>query len=619
MASGKTAPFLKAVMKVAHPAGLTLGTAVFILNSPFPKWVLMESVAFAAPRADSWTLAQQAFARLDYPNAYRYALEIIKSSPQNTEARRLAAKSAKEMQRYPECLRLMQDASLSQATTDDVGLVGECAALSQYTSWSLGFLQQNVNVSANHDIASFWLGRYFYRRGDYPKAEKTLRDVAVLPARLEKERVFMLERTREVLRATQPQSAVEKPGDDSNSGAGSSSPAPSTKAAAARDAKKDPQSRDSFKDASSKKDLNGLSFLANAQARAGYGLFNGKSTPYGPDDQLEFESASAAAAASAIKTTPLALNDLYVDARVSALAGFATPMGSQGMQLKIGLEAIGGVTQSNNIRPFYAPLGESVRPTQAVHIPAKGWSGSGGANAEFMLNRNLGVGGFAQYQVNSPGFKYLLTKILGEGYAKLEFDEFQIKPFANYSLEMGSDSKRAGLGMQWGTDFKIARIGFFGLSSPTGYPLVRYSRYQPIGRTKSVILFTQNEGGFWELNLAPRVYINDAFNVLSWYRYVSGSKQSYVAGAKRSYVIKEGSYRLFQPSSDYNSVASDWTTELEWTPHKNFSVGVGVQMRKLVTTYAEESDLDNTQQYSVLLDKAGETYNRYFVEARIQF
>lgn len=609
-----------------------------------PKGVLLEQASAQSSKGvDSWTLAQQAYARFDYANAYRFALEALKASPQNTDARRVAAKSAREMHRYSDCLKLMNEVQAAQANLDDVGLVGECSSESSFSPWALSFLQKNTASETNRDVASYWLGCYYYARGDYPRAEKLLTNVSLLPERLDKDRVFKLGRLRDLVRATQSSTPPKKeePGarepktpvaKDPPPSAGTQSMPPVVRKSAARSRAVIGASRDG-----NVATANGWFATPSAALQSGVAIIRGKATPLGPDDQAAYEATvlrqGSTNAAGSIESKNISVDDIFADSKVSGTAGYQTAPSERGSQFKAFAEIALSATFSKIYRPFYTPLFEYAKASEAARMPSRGWSTSLSMVTDYAVNSNFGGQAFVGIGQYYPSTRE--NHAAGRaGYSlRIGFEEYDLRGGYTIEREQGKDGQVASYDEQISLDFQVGKIfGLFSFAAPPGYSLVRYSRYKPEG-SSSIITYTMLEGRYWEFNFAPRVHFTDTLSLVTWYRYVIGSNRSYVSPTKASDVRengrKTGSWFAFRPTADFESTSSDWLVEAEWTALRTppmlgvsgtplvASVAGGLMMRRVATRYVENK-LNNLNYY-VLLDRAGENTVRTFVEARVQF
>jgi len=609
-------------------------------------------VALAQPRkADAFVAAQQAFARLDYQNAYKSALEALRTTPRNLEARRIAAKSAKELARNAECLKLMQPVPVASATTDDVGLVGECGALSAYTPWSLTFLQQSTSNSNNQDAANFWLGKFYYRKGDYSRAESFLAPVTVLPARLEKERAFMLERSRDVLKAqeptpesdSEPASVSKEQGTSplpADAPPASSATAPTMGAgsrkspAASPSTTKQPvptQSAPAKQSAASRGSLRknptaGGYVETTAYGALGVGVKRGSSVYFDPpEEQKAYDDAinktgATGNATDKVNTRSDNAVEPYADAVVTVQAGFASALGSGGQQSRFGLEVRAGGTGARQKLPFYSLAGESELPQYALRSLNSGWKISVGPFAEIATNRNFSVGGKLGLSIIGPSFTGMLGSVDASGWAKLEFDAFEVRPVGRFSVLTGKDNKQGAWLQSYGIDARVTRWGVFGFGAPEDHPLLRWTSIYPKG-SENIVLFTQLEGNFLEFNLAPRLFLGEQFNLLIWYRYVSGSRRSYVSSSLVKLLEADSARgnKPFPPTASYTSASTDYALEAEWLPTKAIAAAGGVLVRKSITQYSEGEAREGSAKSADLLSSGGESWVRFFLEARASF
>jgi hypothetical protein len=596
--------------------------------------------AFAqAKRGDPVVAAQQALARLDYASAFRFALEALRADPKNLDVRRIAARSAKELQRPADCLRLMQPVQPAVATADDVGLVGDCASSSQFTPWSLSFLQQSTAQSANADMANFWLGKFYYRKGDYARADAFLGKVTVLPARLEKERQFLLERARDVLEAQQsppsPSAGTAGAGTagDASKGSGSalpSSPAPARPSPAASAASwPSAQKLTAERPAVLRRNAAAGWFKSPlAEVSVGLSVYQGKAIELDPNSQEGYDKAivsgKPAEAVPAIKERKLALTDFTVDTVFGGTFGLNSALTPGGGQSRVGLDVLVGATQSGRELPVYALRGETLPAQVSPRTAHSGWGLTLGPVVDLATNRNFSLGAKALYGVSGPSFGSPLGRLEGSAYARIEFDQADVRSGGRFGWWLGSDNKQGAQIMSFDFDARVGRLGLFGFGAPEGYPLFRYSRLVPTG-SSAVSLFTQLEGDFYELNLAPRLFLGEQIAALFWYRYVSGSRQSFlgktVADAVEAQGKAQGKWDPPRPTAEYTSASQDFTFELEWWPLKWLSGAGGVLVRKSVTQYSDKTTLVSqggidSFSYAGLLDRGGESWSRYFVEAR---
>lgn len=602
-------------------------------------WISSPALA-QTRRADPVVAAQQAMARLDYAQAYRFALEALRSDPKNLEVRRIAARSAKEMQRPSDCLRLMQPVPASAANIDDVGLVGDCASSSQFTSWSLAFLQQSTLQTANADMANFWLGKFYYRRGDYARADGFLAKVTVLPARLEKDRQFMIERSREVLKAQRAQTSTTDGNPSGDSPRDSSRPEQrDVTRALPRDSSA--EGRPPAAGAATSQTLSAARKVALrhsspegtfvrpvAEARAGFGLYKGTITNLSPEAQEGYDKAIVSGkpeqAVPAIKEQRADLNDVSVDAVVGGAFGFQSALSPGGGQWRIGVDVRVGATQSGRELPVYALLGDSLPAQYSVRTPHGGWGLSIAPLMDLATNRNFSLGAKVLVGTSAARRASRLARTEGSGYARVEFDQIDVRTGGSFGWLLGSDNKQGAQVMSFDFDGRVVRYRLLGFGAPEGYPLFRYSRLVPTG-SNAVSLFTQLEGDFLELNIAPRVFVGEQFSALFWYRYVAASRQSFVGknlfDAVEAQGKSKGNWDPPRPTAEYTSASQDVVFEIEWWPQSWVSSAAGVLVRKSVTQYNDKTTLVSPNgidsfSYAGLLDRAGESWSRYFIEVR---
>ena len=592
-----------------------------------------------ADSGDKWILAQQAFARFDYTSALKFAVETLAGNPQNSDARRIAAKSAKELRKPGDCLKLMSDAPLANIVSDDMNIVGECASLSNFSPWALNFLQRNSASDNNKDSANYWLGWYYYSRGDYPKAEKLLSNIALLPERFEKDRQFKLGRIRDITRASasgstqpppiQPQQIPQKKSDETSL---------STQKTPRRTPVNKPVTQ---------RDHNlitpGWFALTLGGGEIGVAVARGKAIKIGPNDQLDYETelnkpgGTFASASPAVKSSVTSVDDLFADVKISEQIGYLTNASDKGIQTKIALDLGVAATQSKNYSVFYIPLAENSRASESARQASKGWGALSNLNLDLALNHNFSLLSKAGYGIYTPALSDAQSVLRLDVGAKLNFDEYEIKGAYRVEKENGKDNLTAGYNAQYSFDLSISRLSFFSFFAPPGYSLFRYTKSQPVESTakasSSIVLYEMHEGYFWEMNFAPRVNIGDALSFMTWYRYVSGTNRSYVSGktatAVRDAAQKTGSYRTFRPSAEFESVSSDLTLEANWNFLKSsflnpnvflMDLSTGIVLTRKSTRYIESKIPSiNGLPYSALIDKGAENSTRYYGSLRFHF
>ncbi len=594
---------------------------------------------------DKWNLAQQAFARFDYTFALRYATETLAGNPQNSDARRIAAKSAKELRKAGDCLKLMSDAPIANIISDDMNIVGECASLSSFSPWALNFLQKNSASDNNRDSANYWLGWYFYSRGDYPRAEKLLSNIALLPERLEKDRQFKLGRIRDITRAAAPPQAQPSQ---------STQPLPilpqqlpfknldETASSSQKTSRRTPVNKPA-----TQRDHNLISpgwfALTLGGGEIGIAIARGRAINIGPNEQLDYETelnkpgGTFASASPAVKSVVVSVDDLFADVKIAEQVGYLTSASDKGIQTKIALDLGVAATQSKNYSSFYIPLDENPRASESARQASKGWGALSNINLDLALNHNFSLLSKAGYGIYTPALSDAQSVLRLDLGAKLNFDEYEIKGAYRVEKENGKDNLTAGYNAQYSFDLAVSRLSFFSFFAPPGYSLFRYTKSQPVESaakaSSSIILYEMHEGYFWEMNIAPRVNVGESLSFMTWYRYVSGTNRSYVSAktttAVRDAAQKTGSYRTFRPSAEFESVSSDLTLEANWNFLKSsflnsnvflMDLSTGFVLTRKATRYIESKISSiNGLPYSALIDKGAENTTKYYGSLRFHF
>ena len=605
--------------------------------------------AFAQKKSDPHVAAAQAISKFDYQNAYKLAMEGLKSQPQNLETRRIAAKSAKELQKPGDCLRVMSVfASASSAVKlEDVQLIGECGSGAEFPAWTLSFLssQANNNSNANtKDAASYWLGKYHYRRSDYTKALEFLTSVNLLPARLEKDRQFMMERSKEVVAslAKETQTAEERPPQPTRAQTAQRLPAPprtssqnSETPSALRQnqgpaAGADPSSNAGF---SSPEPQNGWVVRTSVFADLEVFTQRGSSVLIGAGQQKPYEvqlnTPRPGDAVGKIETTEykgmefngqgLVKFGTYYLWNPSPLDAKTTP---NHWAFKTQLSASQASLTSVFGESLYADPGQSQHPSQSPHQTQKGWSIGLGSELFLRPLKNLKIEVDSTPALASPSWKGTTALFPGSLKLSVKMGLAEVALKTKGTLLFGKNKQVGAWSSETSVDVGLQKVGFLSIRNEPDYPLFRWTRIRPKG-SDLVVQYTTMEGDFYEFNFTPRFHLTDILEVAFWYRYTTSTKQSYVGSADKESIENQGnnsgSWELFRPTAEYTAASNDYALIAKWELKKNISLLAKAVVRKSISQYYEAKDGVENLNYAGLLDRAGDDWTRFSIGAKLEF
>jgi tetratricopeptide (TPR) repeat protein len=566
------------------------GLLALLVTCAFSVEIFAQSAAPIPQGTEPLVQAQAFFARLDFQNTYKYALEALRKDGQNIEARRLAAKAAKELEKYPDCIRLVAGIPQGQIRSEDVGLLGDCSADAPASPSLLNFFQQNLQVPDNRDMASYWLGRNLYRKGDYTKAESYLKRSVALPERLEKERTFMLDRIRDVKGASKPPMPVQTPNKPPLKNPNSNAQSGTTKG----------------------DEPAGFFFRPSATGSLISGSTQNRRVPLEPGTQDAYELNSEA---ELIKNSSTNKADVGASLRAEADLGFRSAKTAKGAMTRIGIEVGADAAAGATEQRFYLSQDQGVRPVDFIPLTRKGWSVGVRPFLLYDVNSNFSLEGGAGFNLMSTNFKRNYSNVLGEVLLKIGFDNIVISGGYMYEAIAAKDGRRGSVGFQWKSDFRIGQTGFLSLESPQGYELLKFSRYGTQD-SEDVVFLTQAEGSFWEINLAPRVHFSDSLSFLTWIRYVYATSRSFVSGVTAR-IVEDQKKLLFRPNAEFSSSSTETTLALEWDPMEALTLSAGSYIRRFSTTYTEDEITD--VKFKPLLDSATDNATSFFGSVHFRF
>lgn len=602
--------------------------------------LLYSPVAVAQKKArssgsENWILAQQAFTRLDYTNAYKYASETLKREPQNHEARRIASKAAKELERYSDCLRIMGGLPVTSVTADDVNLVGECSSASSYTPWTLNFLKQNSGIVANRDMANFWLGRYHYKRSEYTRAQQLLSPIVVLPARLEKDRLFMLSRIKEVLKASETAAPAAVPTAVATQTPffqptpvpivilpvpppyvpyqPPPPPMPRPHTEALNTAPEEPSNF-----------LSGINFYARGILYSSQGI----EMPLDPDSG-EARSYDELAQGDG---SNLDINDVKITEPENAQIGEFSTIGYLGYRFgdassffsDLTLNAGLGLTARNyreNVKAvFYTLPGDFREPHVFLYGEERGFGMFVEPSLMLHFTKDYGIGGFARFAKNFPDFKSkgisLEQKFGGRGVANYEM--FHAQAGLTYTRFLESDGIEVFSGSDYWADFSTDKIWYLSLRAPKDTPLFRYSfRTQKDVLTKYAVEYTTSDGTFLALNIVPRFHFQNAINAFAWLRYAKGYNRKFVSPSLNAQVKSVPMASAFRETALYNTTLNEWIGGVEWPFQNKLTVTGGLSFRNFTGSYVDggTDPRDNKpQRFQALLSRPLVSRTLFFLD-----
>lgn len=592
--------------------------------------------------SESWIQAQQAFARLEYPAAFRYANDALRRDPGNIEARRVAAKSAKELEKYSDCLRIMGAMPVAKVTPDDVSLVGECSAASNYSPWTLNFLKQNAAIVANRDMANYWLGRYYYKKGDYAKANSFLANIVVLPARLEKDRTFMLSRIKDVLKSqstTNVQPATPSMGSQAVPQPAPPQPPPvvlplpqpppypsnvpevfATPRPSHAEKEREPRER-----SREKKDVatngrsgyyNEASFLGRVTVTASQG-----SDVLDTENQRKYDelSASGGEVKDEDFVNKLNKNSQLGEARLGGALGYRFGS-SDSRYFDLGVSGGLGMTASYyRGAGFYDIPFEMPQPNTSLLQQNRGF----GAYVEPILTwfpiKYTGVSGSIRFNRSWPSFSTEKGALTEQRYSvglMGRIDPVAVDSGFTY-LRLADRSGNLGLaGTDLWANVETKKIWYFSLRSFRGYPLVRYSVRQPLSTdVPAMAYYMQLQGSYLELNIVPRIHIQDNISIPIWYHSRSSNRRSYVRPGLFEHVNAVGHSAPFAPSAEFRDSLTEWVSGVDFAFQDVFSVFGGVSLRKHTSQYLPSAEVEpNSARFSRLLTGSLEDRTIFFVD-----
>jgi hypothetical protein len=576
--------------------------------------------------------AQNLFLRTDYEGALKGSLVVLKKAPQNMEAKRLAAKSYRELKRFKECLRMTQSIPPQPSLNEDVILVGDCNQ--QEAAWTLSFFQSSSAHNASRDSALFFIGKYYYKQGDYQRSSKHLLESTVLPARLDKERTFMLERIKDVTQSAQAAQPVPAPTPNPTPEPMTPHPNNSRPNSPTGDGKnegKKTEGRDTRdNDSSSHSAEAPHQYLFDSAKNISLSLFAGgasefgKETPIKRGSQVNYEitverPSNANVPTNAfrtIKTTqsttlyPLVRTELALRLgnnkfERNQLMGFGVELSAKGEYAKRTQEyVLPNISHSyhGNLLPYRHGV---FKLTPAFGIQP---------NKSFLISASVPVGFATTFSKYSLSESPTIAGALSAG-------AFRIHGDYQYSFLQGGDFKPGAHTSCYGLKLGFEKTEFL-FSHKDIMHAFRFCQIRPDG-SKNVVEFTELEGDFIEVNLFPQLKITNQFSLLGYFHYSNGSLGSYVSTSQAKRVEVRGKdtkkYTPFRPSSGITTSSLESSLGGKWQPNSMLSLVGKAGYRSFDTVYSEVASGGNDEAilYADLLD-AG-MLKKLFVGLGLQF
>lgn len=577
----------------------------------------------SASKNDSWVAAQQAFARLDYQTAYRLSQEIVSRNPRHFEARRMAAKSARELEKHGECLNLASGLPPASVTNDDVGLVGECAWSSQFPAWVLTFLQQNMTVVEHRDMAQYWLGKYHYRRSEYTKADGYLTPIAALPARLEKDRQFMLSRIYELgiqgSSSAHPANANTQP---------SISPTPNSA--------NQPVRRDVPFYQGLASSTEGWFLAPDLRVRSYFAASQGKDVPIDAAHQVEYEQKLKSAptdgdAAEQVleKSDNPSLNRFGALLNLGVSVGYRTAALETNQFVQGAIVVNAGVNGANWNDGYFTFANDMPYAQQPLWVANKGYGIRGGLALDASLNKNFSAGAKATISRVFPAFKSQAIAFVQDysGEARFQSKYVNVRAGGGYK-RIASKHGRTMLVVYDGyADVEATTPFYVGFRNFERYPLFRYSLQSSLtNQTNEILFFSQMGGSFLEFNVTPRAQLNAASSLFLWFRVVSESALTYYSPEKAATAEKLeldfGSDHLLRPSATYKATRTEMSVGYEWQQQSRLNIISGLTLSTRKSTFQSGDDdaasENERDKFKKLLTRTLEDYMTFFLECSLK-
>jgi hypothetical protein len=572
--------------------------------------------------------AQNDFAKLDYASAYKSAEFVLAKQPANVEARRIAAKSARELEKYSECLKLSQEVPFARMDFEDVGLVGECSVRSVYTGQAHSILQRQLKSALNRDIAAYWMGTQLFLKNEFRSAEKLFSVVQVLPDRLEKERQKMLERIRAVLVAAVATPAPKPVATPAPKPVATPAPKPVatpaptvppvspviavTAASGSNGAPDSPEGK-----------IGQYAFLQGAFHL--HTEFSSMSNNVSLDafTQTEFENGFSE---SSIKR--VSESGFDAGGTISLRAGLGSRNRAGENSKWNALAAVEfDASMSNRSTWIYQPNSRLKYPLGSVGTVSRGVEIGLVPGLQIAFGDHFDVEVGARGKFNAPETnrnRFLLdfhsSAALKSGYARLETQYIYEQYFVEKNAVFSGHNALA--------DFRFEKFGILSLGAPPGYSLVRFARYTALPSTQAV-RFVVMEGDFWEINIAPRLRLTSDLEAVAWYHWVGGTRRQfwsakdlkfYYGVSKLDNIAYDSA--LYQPTAVYNSVSREVVAGLQWNGPSHLFVFGGAGWRQTSASFQNFEPLDMAvrtaagnapERYEPLINSAGGTTLRVFV------
>jgi hypothetical protein len=582
--------------------------------------------------------AEQAFASLDYATAFRAGQQVLSENPKNLAMRRLTASSALQLKKFSDCLKLMAVLTPKESSADDLHLLGECSqGNGSFTTQTIRSFEQSRNAPEKTDAASYWLGVAAYRDGNFVASKRYLDSVAILPARFDEQKKFMLERIADLLRANSPAPNTPKPTATPAvpSAVSDSPPRPNGERSDKAERGERLPERARLDLIPRKKAENGgfSNFEGDAKLGVAAGVLD--RVGIGIDEQKAFDKEVETAVrekrevkVSTIQERTGVLFTPLVSLNGKVNTGFRSDdfVGDRGTEYGLGVAFSGSYTtvQSN----FYAVQDTRMHPAASVAFPSPG--------------AGIRVSGHIDNRPN-PFFRFWLEVFADRLATKFDNQFGQLGAQGRFSLQtrtayfavggfwsllQGSDM---GIGGHWNgfeLDAGLSNLGYFGLRAPLGHSLLSYQVSSPIpsSRTTGVFQIVSLEGTYFEVNLAPSIIFSPYFRAMLWYRFVYGRERTYVSSVTKAAQLKKDDLQPAERDSQFDSSLSDFSAAVEYTPWEWGGIlgGVTASFYRTIYNLAEvppnpSANSTSPYLYQPLLDRGKQNFTLGFVSIYTRF
>jgi tetratricopeptide (TPR) repeat protein len=573
--------------------------------------------------ASELVVGQALFLKADFEGSLKIALDVLKKNSYNSDAKRLAAKSYREVKKFKECLRFAQSIPPQPSNNEDVILVGDCNA--QEAAWTVVFFQSASIYPASRDSALFFMGRYYYKQGDYQKSLKNLQESSVLPSRLDKERRFMLERIKEVsqtLPQTSPPQVSQNIPTQNAEANNNQKPEETNQSKEYKETKKSKTSKTSTPEThepfifASEHAFESVNFIGAASEL-------GKEIPIKRGTQTEFENAVekpsteniSTSAYRTIKSTQSSSVYLYGNTLIKYRLGNENIQKSTiGLGTEFYLSAEFAKQRHELVLPhinhMYHGLLLPHKFGRLGVLPTIGIK----PNKSFSLNVSIPI------EFATTGKKHTFSQS-GSAQAKLFAGDLQLGGGYKYSLVQSSEFKLGAKSSCYNItskfDSQSSNWGFY-----DSIPILQFCQIRPEG-SKYITEFTELEGDFIEVNFLPFFKISESFTLESYFKYSLGFLGSYVSSAQAKRVEERGlttkKYSPFRPSSGFTTTNIEGSVTGKILLAKHLFLSPKIGYRNFKTIYSEDAAGGNDSAiiYADLLD-AG-TIKKVFLSLGMQY